>query len=404
MIPFKTIFTTAVVGCGVLGMATAQQVGGDAIEQAGNAAQQAGGDAVEQAGNAAQQAGGDAIEQAGDAANSVETEAAATADARLNTESAAQSADAAVDGSVDADRAQGSISGQTEAASPIPTPTQRANAEADLNVSEQQAETSVTADAEAAATTTADETLGNVRGEVQQQTEINDRQLNSETAVDSTLNTNVRDEALRLQNRADAAVRGQINDQLQNSAAGLTFRSDTNGIFVDNVADSSAAARLGLQQGDEIVRFNGQWVNDRQELQRLMSNVNNSRPIDIAYRRNGLQYGRQITLNTGAQTQTALRPNYDNVDNASGSAGVNANVRANGQLQGQTTQQAGYSHTVPSQSIYYYGSPGHNAQPYVTYGGVGQTHVRGNCCGTERVKHHHKDDHCAPRTWNRCCR
>jgi len=399
MIPFKTIFTTAVVGCGVLGMATAQQVGGNAIEQAGNAAQQAAGDAVEQAGNAAQQAGGDAIEQAGDAAKRVETEAAATADARINAESAAQSADAAVDGSVDADRAQGSISGQTEAANPIPTPTQRANAEADLNVSEQQTDTSVNADA--AATTTADETLGNVRGEVQQQTEINDRQLNSETAVDSTLNINARDEALRLQNQADAAVRSQIDNQLQNNAAGLTFRSDTNGIFVDNVADSSAAARLGLQQGDEIVRFNGQWVNDSQELQRLMSNVNNSRPIDIAYRRNGLQYGRQITLNTDAQTQTALRPNYDN---ASGSAGVNANVRANGQLQGQSIQQAGYSHAVPSQSTYYYGSPGHNSQPSVTYGGWGQTHVRGNCCGTERVKHHHKDDHCAPRTWNRCCR
>lgn len=238
-----------------------------------------------------------------------------------------------------------------------------------------------------------------VRESARQQTDALDRdrsQIDPEGDLESSLNTDTTDNSSRLRNQTDAAANAQT-DGLQNSSAGMTFRSNTDSIIVDNVADGSAASRLGLRPGDEIVRFNGQWVRNTQDLQRMMNNVEGSRPVDISFRRDGRQMGRQIQLGAGVQSSSAMRPNYDQSEaGVSGTAGVDGNNLVDGQVSGQAMHHGGHLN---------YSGNGHNQfgnsfsgyQPNLNYGqsyGYAPSYDlrRDNCC--RRVHRRHR----------RCCR
>ncbi len=276
---------------------------------------------------------------------------------------------------------------------------QKTDANVDLNApNTPTAETEATADG---AENYVGDATEEARESTRQQTDAlnqNRNQIDTEADADtdSSLDADAADNATRLGNETDAAANTQA-DGLQNSAAGMTFRSNTDSIIVDNVADGSAASRLGLKSGDEIVRFNGQWVSNTQELQRMMNNVQSSRPVDISFRRDGRQMGRQIQLDAGMRTSSAMRPNYDQSEGSmSGAADVNGSTLVDGQVNGEAMHHGNYSNYSNGGRSHF----GHSYSGYQSNLNYSQTHGyasnydlhHGNCCCRLHRRH------------RRCCR
>ncbi|MEZ6130206.1 MAG: PDZ domain-containing protein [Planctomycetaceae bacterium] len=226
--------------------------------------------------------------------------------------------------------------------------------------------------------------------------------FSGQSNVDGSLNSQTNDS--QSPDNADRSNENQADGRFQDGTAGMTFRSDADGIVVDNVANDSPAARLGLQPGDEIVRFNGQWVSDRQQLQQMMNNVNGSRPIDISFRRDGRQLGRQIMLNDSGQNYSAMRPMYDENNGSGAATGNNNGMMAqnpgpfpgqnagqfsgqyHGQYSGPPVHQAGFSQPYPVMGNGHYGTSACGCSSQVGYG---HSYVNTGCC----------DNH-----WDGCCR
>jgi len=390
MIRLKKLAFTGAIACGLLGMAAAQQIDGDATGQAGSAAK------------------------------NFDTETSTDANVGLDSSAAEATSEAQADGVLNADSSRGSLSDQPADTATTATPSERAGADADLNLQDREIQKQADVQADSNLQGEAADTTAQARDAAGQTDETrNQSQLASDAEIDAALEAGAASEAAAdseadtenssagLKNQTDASAQARTQDQFENNMAGMTFRSNVDGLVLDNVADNSAAAQIGLQPGDEIVRFNGQWVNSRQQLDRMLSNFDGSRPVDISFRRDGRQFGRQIALEGSSRSQSAMRPNYDQYDeNTSASANMNANSGINGEFGNQPIQQAGFGQTYPASDGYYSGSPVASYQPQMTYGGYSQPYGYSGdcCCDDNRDKCCRKAQRRARRAWRRACR
>lgn len=71
------------------------------------------------------------------------------------------------------------------------------------------------------------------------------------------------------------------------------------------VLDGSPAQEIGLQEGDEIYRINGDRIHIYDEMQAIMLQ-NGGEPIDLEIKRDGMIYEYELTPQYSEETQTYL--------------------------------------------------------------------------------------------------
>lgn len=71
------------------------------------------------------------------------------------------------------------------------------------------------------------------------------------------------------------------------------------------VLDGSPAQEIGLQEGDEIYRINGDRIHIYDEMQAIMLQ-NGGEPIDLEIKRDGVIYEYELTPQYSEETQTYL--------------------------------------------------------------------------------------------------
>lgn len=123
----------------------------------------------------------------------------------------------------------------------------------------------------------------------------------------------------------------QNNDAQSDSSLGIMLDDNSDQLIVSDIQQDSAAARMGLRQGDRIVRFNNRDFNDRRAFEEAMMNVPRDSQATIVYERGGQRYTRNAWLGQPNQTfgqnsrvmmdqpnytydsQTTLKPVGDNL-------------------------------------------------------------------------------------------
>jgi len=99
------------------------------------------------------------------------------------------------------------------------------------------------------------------------------------------------------------------------------------------VQPQSPAHYAGIRSNDIIVAWNGQHVNDPQELEHVAQQTQQSEiPVQLSRNRQL----REVTLEADGQTRTALRPNYEE-------SSQQQTFQQEGYAQPQTFQQGGYT-------------------------------------------------------------
>jgi hypothetical protein len=134
------------------------------------------------------------------------------------------------------------------------------------------------------------------------------------------------------------------------------------------VQPQSPAYYAGIRSNDIIVAWNGQHVNDSQELEHAAQQTQQSEiPVQVSRNRQL----RELTLEADGQTRTALRPSYEESSSQQDGYAQPQTFQQGGYTQGQTFQQ-GYAQPQTFQQGTYTQQPqtfqqGSYAQPGTTY-------------------------------------
>lgn len=126
-------------------------------------------------------------------------------------------------------------------------------------------------------------------------------QLNGDSRTNNNVDVNGRaqlgNNADRSRTRANTTNGQGPNGITNRDAFGATFDSNvTDGLVIQQALPNSAASRLGLQQGDRIIDFNGRTYSNADIFNTDLDSFNSNADTPLTYERDGRRYTRNFRL------------------------------------------------------------------------------------------------------------
>jgi serine protease Do len=98
-----------------------------------------------------------------------------------------------------------------------------------------------------------------------------------------------------------------IQDLTPDMVKGLKLKEQTKGAIVTQVVPGGPAEKAGIEQGDVIVKFDGNSVESSSQLRNLVAGTNPGSTVDVTLLRNGKEMERSMTVGDLSKAQKEVQ-------------------------------------------------------------------------------------------------